>query len=232
MPITKSIVCLANSRKPNGRCVAGIELAQGRRVGWIRPVSARDHEELSENEYQYPDGCHPRPLDVIDVPLIEPKPWDYQQENWLLDPSKRWERVDRLTWDDLPKLADSSERLWYNLYSSQNGKNDRVPLRYAKTLVSSLQLIRVDHVTLSVITSPADYRRTRTRLQGMFRYGRDDYRLWVTDPIYEREYLARQVGDYPIGESFVTVSLGEPHIDEHCYKLIAAIMERNGGPNP
>ena len=37
----KRIVCLANSRKRGGRCVAGKELlADGRAGGWIRPVSA------------------------------------------------------------------------------------------------------------------------------------------------------------------------------------------------
>ncbi|HXF07313.1 MAG TPA: hypothetical protein VNK45_02115 [Candidatus Acidoferrales bacterium] len=86
MTIVKRIVCLANSRKLNGRCVAGIEITRGnKRVGWIRPVSAREHEEVSEYERQYQDGSDPRVLDVIDVPLIAPKPKDYQQENWLLD---------------------------------------------------------------------------------------------------------------------------------------------------
>lgn len=230
MPSKKSIVCLANSRKLNGRCVAGIELAQGRRVGWIRPVSARDHEEISENEYQYPDGCDPRPLDVIDVPLIGPKPWDYQQENWLLNPSERWQRVDRLTWGDLPPLADPIDRLWYNRYSSIHGVNDRIPQEFARRLGSSLRLIRVDYVNLSVIAPNRDFPNSKPRVMGTFSYAEDEYRFSVTDPIYEREYLRKEFGDYLIGESFVTVSLGEPYI-EYCYKLIAAIMERDGGPN-
>lgn len=231
MPIKKSIVCLANSRKLNGRCVAGIELVQGERAGWIRPVSARDHEEISENEYRYPDGRDPRPLDVIHVPLIEPKPWEYQQENWLLNPSERWQRVDRLAWGDLPPLADPIGRLWYNKYSSVQGVNDRIPLNFATRLRSSLKLIRVDHVTLSVIAPNRAFPDSKPRVRGTFSYAGDEYRFSVTDPIYEREYLGKKFGDYLIGQSFVTVSLGEPHIDAYCYKLIAAIMERDGGPN-
>ena len=44
-------------------------------------------------------------------------------------------------------------------------------------------------------------------------------------PRYEREYLSKSDGEYEIGESYVTVSLYEPHNDA-CYKLVAAIMER------
>ena len=51
------------------------------------------------------------------------------------------------------------------------------------------------------------------------------YHLWVTDPGYEREYLLKPDGDYEIGETFLTVSLGEP-LNDYCYKLVAAIIER------
>ena len=74
MPVVKTIVCLANSRKLSGRCVAGLELSNGRRVGWIRPVSAREHEEVSEHERQYEDGSDPRVLDLMSVPLVHPHP--------------------------------------------------------------------------------------------------------------------------------------------------------------
>lgn len=38
MPETKRIVVLANSRKPPGRCIAGIELIDGEPADWVRPV--------------------------------------------------------------------------------------------------------------------------------------------------------------------------------------------------
>jgi len=53
MSIVKRMVCLANSRKLNGRCVAGRELVAGQPTGWLRPVSEREHEEVSEYERQY-----------------------------------------------------------------------------------------------------------------------------------------------------------------------------------
>ena len=84
MAVTKTIICLANSRKLSGRCLAGKELS-GSAVGpWIRPVSARPTEEVSERDRAYKDGSDPRVRDIIDVPLIEPKPKTFQSENWLL----------------------------------------------------------------------------------------------------------------------------------------------------
>ena len=45
----------------------------------------------------------------------------------------------------------------------------------------------------------------------------------VTDPGWERTYLAKLNGTYDIGACYLTISLGEPYEDA-CYKLIAAII--------
>ena len=66
-----------------------------------------------------------------------------------------------------------------------------------------------------------DYRR---RVQGRFTYGDVDYWLRVTDPVYERQYLSQPDGNYEIGESYLTVSLGESY-QGYSYKLIAAVIE-------
>jgi len=61
-------------------------------------------------------------------------------------------------------------------------------------------------------------------VQARFALAGVDYWLWVTDPIYERRYLAEGNGDYELGPSFLTLSLGEPYGD-FVYKLVAAIIE-------
>jgi len=152
MTIVKRMVCLANSRKLSGRCVAGKELVGDRPLRWLRPVSNREHEEVSEYERQYEDGSDPRVLDIIDVPLLAAKPKGYQQENWLLDPDEYWRKVG--TWNDLSRLTDPVAPLWINGQSTYNGRNDKIPLLLAPSLDSSLRLVRVDRLRLSY-SSPA-----------------------------------------------------------------------------
>jgi Dual OB-containing domain len=231
MATVKRLVCLANSRKLSGRCVAGKELIDNRPAGWIRPVSAREHEEVSEYERQYEDGSDPRLLDIMEVPLLVPRPKGCQRENWLLDPDYYWCKAGRVTWNDLQRLVDPVAPLWTNGYSTYNGCNDRIPLAVAQSVDSSLRLVRAERLKLSVFKPGEAFGNPKRRVQAQFHYGGTEYALWVTDPDYERAYLAKADGDHEIGESFLTISLGEPHND-NCYKLVAAIIERGRGSAP
>jgi hypothetical protein len=228
VPTVKRLVCLANSRKTGGRCVAGREWGGTDAGPWVRPVSARPHEEVSEHERQYEDGSDPKVLDVVDVPLIAARPRTYQQENWLLNPQAYWIRQGRVAWDDLAGFADAPAVLWRNGFETYHGINDRLPLDQAETLTTSLHLLKTDVVTLSVFAPGATFGDLKRKVYGRFRHAGAVYRLRVTDPVYERAYLAKPDGDYPLAECYLTVSLGEPW-DGFCYKLIAAIIERAGG---
>lgn len=160
------MVCLANSRKPNGRCVAGIELGGH----WIRPVSAREHGAVSEYEREYADGSDPRVLDVVDVPLLQPRPWHYQQENWLLDPQRRWVRVGRSVWGDLAEVALEPGPLWVNGDSTYAGHNDRVPFSAALEQNWSLALVHVPSVQLNVFVSGEAFGDARAASSGKIRF--------------------------------------------------------------
>ena len=227
----KRIVCLANSRTLYGRCIAGREWLDGRPGPWIRPVGARERGEISEYERQYEDGSDPRVLDIIDVPVLAPKPSGYQTENWLLDPEYYWTRAGRLSWFDLPTLTDPAAPLWCDGDSTWDGLNDRVMLERAGSLGSSLRLIHVADLELSVLRPGEAFGNRKRRVQGQFTHAGTTYRLWVTDPEIERTYLARLDGDYRIGECFLTVSLGEPY-QGACHKLIAAIITEEPGSRP
>lgn len=224
MSVTKRIVCLANSRKLHGRCVAGVKLVNGNPAGWLRPISAREHQEVSEYERQYEDGSDPRLLDIIDIPLLEARPKDYQQENWLLDPKYYWQKVGNWPWAELHGFAERTGPLWRNGCHTRNGLNDQIPLAEARMEDHSLKLFHVDGMRLRVLAPGVAFGNAKRRVQAQFNFSGTDYALWVTDPRIERAYLAKVDGEYPFGECYLTVSLGEP-FNEHCYKLVAAVLE-------
>ncbi len=225
MAVTKRIVCLANSRKISGRCVAGREW-DGKTAGnWIRPVSSREHEEVSEKEREYRDGTDPKVLDVIDVPLLRSKVRSFQSENWLIDDRRYWVKAGQLSWDQLTALADAAKGLWVNGYSTKQGRNDRVPIEVAAKPGDSLRLILVPALAL-VTFAPGQARGiNRRRVQGRFSHEGVEYALRVTDPVIERAYLAKPDGEHRLGECYLTISLGE-EFEGFCYKLIAAIIPR------
>jgi len=226
MAIIKRIVCLANSRKWQGRCIAGRELVDGQPAAWIRPISDRPHEEVSEYEQQYEDGSDPIVLDVIDVPLIDSHPNAFQPENWLLESTEYWVRVGQFAWQDLVHLADTTGPLWLNGHHTKNGLNDEIPVEQARGLGNSLKLIFVDGIELHVLRPRLEYGNPKRRIQARFRFSGDNYWLWVTDPVIEKDYLARGEGSYRLNQCCLTISLGEPY-NGNCYKLIAAVIRKD-----
>ncbi len=223
--LVKRIFCLANSRKISGRCVAGLEVADGQSPIWIRPISDRLHQEISEEERRYQDGSDLRVLDVVDIPLIGHRPHSFQQENWLIDPQFYWVKRGRLNWVQLQRFREAPARLWVNGSSSYSGSNNRVALTQAELLDQSLRFIHVDKIEIEVLQPGAVFGNTKRRVEAEFQYAGEHYRLRVTDPVYEKRYFAQSNGRYRLGEAFLTVSLGEP-FEGYAYKLVAAIIER------
>lgn len=126
-----TIVCLANSRKKSGRCIAGKEWANGQAGRWVRPVSERESHEISESDRQYQDGTDPRLLDVITIPFKKAAPSSHQPENCLIDDGYYWTKVGVASLVDVAKFADRPTSLWKNGFSSGSGTNDRVPISEA-----------------------------------------------------------------------------------------------------
>lgn len=234
--ITKRILCLANSKKHSGRCVAGREVTAAGAGPWIRPVSDRLGEEVSENERQYQNGADPNLLDVIDVPLVRAAPHACQTENWLLDPGYYWSRVRQADWTELLRYAEAPATLWVNGHSTYHGRHDEIPQAEADVLPGSLYLIRVDGVELRAFAPQEAFGNPKRRVQARFSHAEVGYALWVTDPVVERAYLARPDGSHRIGECCLTISLGEPfqksNGQAYRYKLVAAIIPRNALAGP
>jgi hypothetical protein len=216
MAVTKRLICLANSRKLGGRCVAGKEVSTG---SWIRPIGRSPGEELSPKEWRYSDGSEPVLLDTFDLGLGEARPGPHQPENWTLDRDRKWQRVGRLELNEIEPYVDHPTSLWTNSSSSGNGVNDQVP---EQTRVDqSLFLVAVAALVLEVGHSW----RGGMSVRGDFRYEGTDYRLVVTDPVVEMAYRSRP-GQHDLGPAHLTISLGEA-LNGTCYKLIAGVIGRS-----
>ena len=92
--MTRYLICLANSRKYSGRCVAGVELLPSQKRGqlyevksthgrpaWIRPVSGNEFGQVDENLVEEINL-----LDIIKIEDLADSPKGFQSENVLFKP--------------------------------------------------------------------------------------------------------------------------------------------------
>lgn len=222
----KRIVCLANSRKNSGRCIAGKQVLADGFGPWIRPVSARPSTEISDEERRYANGGSVKVLDVIDVLVTGAAPHHHQTENWVIH-SGPWVKQGELSWAKVRQLLDKPSPLWTNDDSTYHGLNDRVKVDIASRCTDSLRLIAPEGLMLKVATEGVDFGNPRRKARADFRYAGAQYSLVVTDPAAERLLLGRPDGHYHIEDAYLCISLGEAHTDGSCYKLVASIIRRN-----
>lgn len=221
MNYVKTIVCFANSRKISGRCVAGKEWVDGKPGQWIRPISARATHEISEEERRYQDGHDPQLLDIIRVPCENHHPLNHQQENHVIDPGYYWSKQGQLAFQDARSWLDSPNTLWGIGQRSYAGLNNRIAVGQEDG--TSLFLISVENLRLLVDRKAPEYPDSKRAVRGEFVYCGNTYRMDVTDPVVERNFLAQTDGQYDIHRPLLCVSLGDPY-QGHYYKLIAAVL--------
>ncbi|WP_454137919.1 dual OB domain-containing protein [Microbacterium paulum] len=229
MPETKRIVVLANSRKPPGRCVAGIELVDGDAADWVRPVGDRAGAGLTRPERLLADRSEPLPLDVVDFVVGRPVPVDCHRENWLLRSGSPRGRVGTFDFDDLDALASNPKALWSNDAESQLGVNDWIAESELEEYTHSILLLGRRDVVLQARRNPWSREQ---ELRAEFNHRGVMYLLKVTDPVYEERYLTGVDGDVQILDAFLTISLGVPwsksDAPRYSSKLVAALIERPG----
>lgn len=220
----KRIVCLANSRKTTGRCIAGREFDGATWGPWVRPVSARPGHEISEDDRRYKNGAMPALLEVIDMPMQASQPHGYQSENHLIDDKFYWTPRGAVTWASLQAaVEDPGGLLWLNGDSTTYGENDRVSDQQIAALTKSLYLVRPADLTIIVAVEGGGMYPEKRRVRARFKLKGHRYCLSVTDPKVESVALNGEDGESPISEALLCVSLGEVW-NGAAYKLVAAII--------
>lgn len=218
-------ICLANSWREGGRCVAGIRL-DGK--GWIRPVNSAEGGALQQKHYTIDVD---RPLTLLDhvrVSVVRACPLPYHPENWLLDEGKPWKLLDALSVQRARRILTpyltsgpslfGNDAQWRKSSEFQDNPSD-----------SSLLLVAPQDLRWSVWNS---WGKRKCRAQ--FRLGKSPYDLPLTDPewssrIFKLEdgtYTTKQVNEGADATAALTVSLGAPFAlqDNRCYKIVAGVI--------
>lgn len=217
------IVCLANSRKISGRCIAGKIISENK---WMRPVSNRESEEISEEERRYENGQMPKLLDIISIPVKEHKPKLFQNENYLINDNYYWEKRGKFS-SGLDNLLDKPTDLWGTQSSSYQGQNDRISEDMCVNYKESLYLIKPQSLKVIVRIEGQEFDNAKRKVRVEFNYNGITYVFPVTDPVIERKYLSGENGDFTLFAKniYLCVSVGLPYHDGYCYKFLASIIE-------
>jgi hypothetical protein len=217
--VESRFVCLANSRKLGGRCVAGLRMRGNQvKIGdWVRPVSRSEHGEVPIPRYD--DGREMRIGDVVDFDEGQPRRHlpGYQPEN--ISYSGSWRRAGTVTWGTLCRLAESKQEPWPAGVSSSMGRNDRFVFQQAPLVRRSLTLQRVEDLELIVLQNPHS---NKLEVRGEFSIGGATLRLKVTDPVAEARLRSSQKSA-SIGDALLCLSLGEPY-EGYVYKLLSGVI--------
>lgn len=209
------LICLANSIRHDGRCVAGIDIESGR---WVRPVGSPGSGVATSKVFI--GGDELALLDVFEVPLLnDPLHDEYQRENRLIGRGA-WRITGQVDPEDLLPFCEDDAVVLHN-------HSDRVSPDYLESLGQtewqSLQLVHARDVRFG-----RDY-YDRNRWRASFEDGSGHHLyLKITDPVASDRL---RTGDGLASECVLTVSLAGPWAppdgqqEERCYKLVAGVIE-------
>jgi hypothetical protein len=224
-PYVKAVLCLANSRRPGGRCFAGKEFANGKTGSWIRPVNAANGNAISEEDRQYQDGTQADLLDIVKIWMQTPQPHAHHQEDHQILADHYWEKSGRATWAQIVAATDKvTGTLWPNEAKSYHGFNDKVTGATAAGQTGSLWLIAPSRLDLVVaMESQWGGAPDRRRVRADFDFNGVRYNFVVTDPWIEEKYFAGNNGTYRVDDARLCVSLPEI-LNGFSTKLVASVI--------
>lgn len=213
--MTKKMICLANSKKYNERCLAGVEvddasggykiLYTGSNPIWLRPVSNSEHGEFPTKIAQ-----NISLLDVIEFDLLASCPSGYQTENvYFSEGSVKKVASIRLSQKNLDKLTTNTDTLFGN-------RGKAVHEDVVNSLDHSLVFIKVNEY--NVFIKPEN-----NQLRMNFAYNFVEYDLPITDIKFDELYRSNVGIIESVQNLYLTISLAVIHNNWHS-KLIAGII--------
>ncbi len=206
-------ICLANSYKEGGRCIAGIELQDGKPVfeygkpKWIRPVSA----ETPHGEVPSHLSTDLKLLDVVEIEVTNSTPQGFQKENVLFVQSN----IKIKTTFESRNLDSLCSQLQTSLFGN---KGKAVSETEIGLLDESLTLIMVDSFRLTANPGTPE----KPRIQ--FVYNNYNYPdLPITDPAFIQKYRANKNLLDSVSKLYLCLSLAIVQNGWHS-KLVAGVI--------
>ena len=208
-------ICLANSFKEGGRCIAGIELDENDnlvivegRPKWIRPICDSPHGEVPTHLVS-----HLNILDIIEIEVTGTQQANYQSENVLFRQNSI-RKISTFNKENLSILCDNR-----NLIFGNRGK--AVSEEAITNLNYSLMFIKTNK--FEVIGKTYEDTPNRTQLRLVFSYNDNQYDFPITDPVFLHQYQTNPDFMEHFQEVFISLSLGVVWKDWY-YKLVAGII--------
>ena len=217
----KQIICMGNSYKNGGRCLAGIEIqntASGVSIvknnyglpKWIRPVMANGDNGLPECMV----GSFTM-LDILSVDVTDTVPTGSHCENVHFASIKKVGRLGQNS-QNLNPLCDT----WHTMIFGNRGK--AVPNEVFENGDYSLMFIKPESPVITMQYD--DYGHEKYRIQFIYKGNQYDFPLTDTRYINELRSRTKTCGGRNTGDLYLTLSLGVNHYDWH-YKLVAGVID-------
>lgn len=233
----KDILILAKSRKPNGYCVAGIELLENPSADystfgqWVRPVTPSGHNANNSDAIASHLCKDFGVLDIITVDLLKNTPTQAQPENWSA-PRFDVNKVSQLkSVSALSSICDK-QAAWKDITTR---RDDQIRPEVASTCADTRSLMFIQPRKLSFKLE--NDVRGRHNVLASFSHGDEWYaNLKVTDPAIERLFknqFPSQRGSHKEttlrnrDKYWLTLSL-TPVFHGLRYLLVAAIVDQTG----
>lgn len=208
-------VCLANSFKEGGRCMAGIELDsesnpvfEKGKPKWIRPVCSTKHGEIPTEIV-----AHFKLLDIVEINIIEKQPQGYQSENVIFD-ERSLKICGSFKREELSKLCNTHSVIFGNFDKS-------VSLDEIEALNHSLLFFKLNE--FEAVNKIYEDKKDRPQTRLIFSHNGNQYDFPITDPSFLHRFKVRPNLIKNKNEIYVCSSLGILWKNSF-YKLIAGIV--------
>lgn len=215
----KYFICLANSYKRGGRCVAGVEIVFDANGGlkpvydddgrprWIRPIATTTYGEIPN---YVAEGI--KLLSIVKLYNVVPCPNKPHTENVY------YSKIEKCEFD-LSNDVNIINHLFDNTHQSIfHNRGRAVSVEMSMGINYSLMLIHAENAYAYI-----DENREKSKNRMSFSYYGADYDFPITDPIFLEEFKKEPECYANIPDVYLTISLGLEFEGWH-HKLVAGVI--------